>query len=267
MTVKKNKQKIEKVSKPYLRGDMYDRTTIPGAIKFFFGMLGMAVAFVIFCVMLNIDHIWLRVIVNLAIVMAFYLFYAQFGMNAGADAVNQGEIMYARQEKGRPVADWEKKLCYHPFKGFLSALIGSLPVVLCSLILAFIAKRQMTSLGALPAWVTSFEGREEIGGALTYYHVVDGMSLETIMRLIIRMTVMPFVNIVGAENMDAMLTLERVSPVLNLLPAVIYGIGYMRGVAVRTTVHTDIALGKKKAKRKQAKERRARVQRTPNQLN
>jgi len=200
-------------------------------------------------------------------VMAFYLFYAQFGMNAGADAVNQGEIMYARQEKGRPVADWEKKLCYHPFKGFLSALIGSLPVVLCSLILAFIAKRQMTSLGALPAWVTSFEGREEIGGALTYYHVVDGMSLETIMRLIIRMTVMPFVNIVGAENMDAMLTLERVSPVLNLLPAVIYGIGYMRGVAVRTTVHTDIALGKKKAKRKQAKERRARVQRTPNQLN
>ena len=267
MTVKKNKQKIEKVSKPYLRGDMYDRTTLPGAFKFFLGMLGMALAFVIFCVMLNIDSTWLRVAVNLAIVMGFYLFFAQFGMNAGADAVNQGEIMYARQEKGRPVADWEQKLCYHPFKGLLSALIGSIPLFLCALILAFIAKRQMTSLGALPTWVTSFEGREEIGGPLAYYHDVAGVSLETIMRLVTRMCIMPFVNIVGAENADAMLALERVSPVLNLLPAFVYGIGYMRGVEVRTTVHTNIALGKKKAKRKQAKERRARTRRTPNQLN
>ena len=100
MTVKKNKPKIKKVSKPYLKGDMYDRTTLPGAFKFFLGMVGMAVAFLIFCVMLNIDNFWLRVAVNLAIVMGFYLFFAQFGMNAGADAVNQGEIMYARQEKG-----------------------------------------------------------------------------------------------------------------------------------------------------------------------
>ncbi len=267
MTVKKNKPKIEKVSKPYLKGDMYDRTTLPGAFKFFLGMVGMAVAFLIFCVMLNIDNFWLRVAVNLAIVMGFYLFFAQFGMNAGADAVNQGEIMYARQEKGRPVADWEQKLCYHPFKGLLSALIGSIPLVICALILAIIAKRQMTNLGSLPTWVTSFEGREEIGSALAYYHVVDGASLETVLRLITRMTIMPYINIVGAENLDAMLTLERVSPALNLLPAIVYGIGYMRGVEVRTSVHTNIALGKKKAKRKQAKERRARIHRTPNQLN
>ena len=264
----KKKQKIDKVTKPYIKGDMFDRTTIPGAVKFFFGMLGMSVAFLIFCIMLNFDSAWLNIAVNVAVVLGFYLFFSQFGMNAGADAVNQGEIMYARQEKGRPVAKWEQSMCYHPLKGLLSALIGSIPFILCALILALIAKRQMTSLGALPAWVSSIEGREEIGQALTYYHEGGSMSLETIMRLITRMTIMPFVNMVGAGDMDAMLTLERISPLLNLLPALVYGLGYMQGVSARTSVHTNIALGKKKAKRKQAKERRARTQRrTPNELN
>lgn len=263
----KNKQKIEKVSKPFLKGDMIDRTTFPGALKFFFGMIGMAVAFLLFCVMLNFEADWLNIVANLTIVLGFYLFFAQFGMNAGADAVNQGEIMYARQEKGRPVAQWEKSMCYHPLKGLVSALIGSAPMILCALVLAFVAKRQMTGLGSLPAWVASLEGREEIGNALAYYHEPGKLTLETVMRLITRMAIMPYVNMVGAGDMDAMLILERISPVLNLLPAVIYGIGYSRGVSVRSEVHTSIAMGKKKAKRKQAKERRARTRRGPTQLN
>ena len=88
------------------------------------------------------------------------------------------------------------------------------------------------------------------------------------MRLIVRMMVMPFVNIIGADNKDAILLLERVSPLINLLPVLAYGLGYVNGVGVRTSVHTNIALGKKKAKRKQAKERRARRQaKGPEQLN
>ena len=268
MENKKKTQKIEKVSKPYLTGDMFDRTTLGSAVKFFFGMIGMTVAFVIFCVMLNFDQDWLNLVVNLAFALGFYVFYAQFGMNAGADAVNQGEIMFARQEKGRPVAQWEQSMCYHPLKGLMGALIGSIPFVLCALILALVAERQMTSLGALPAWVSGLEGREEIGPAIAYYHDGGKVTIETITRLLTRMSIMPYVNMVGASDMDAMLTLERVSPVLNLLPALFYGLGYMQGVGVRTSVHTNIALGKKKAKRKQAKERRARTQRkTPNQLN
>jgi len=263
----KKKQKIEKVSKPYLKGDIYDRTTLPQALKSFAGVVVMAIVFLIFCVMLNFDQSWLNITVNLAVVLGVYLFIYQFGMTAGADAVNQGEIMYARQEKGRPVADWERSMCYHPLKGFLSALIGSLPLILCSLVLALIAKRQMTNLGTLPAWLSGIESRTEIGNALAFYHEKGSMTLEAVLRLIVRMSTMPFVNLAGADNKDAMLLLERVSPLLNLLPAVAYGIGYMGGVGVRTSVHTNIALGKKKAKRKQAKERRARQKRGPEQLN
>ena len=264
----KKKLKIDKVSKPYLKGDMYDRTTLPSALKFFTGTIVLAIVFLIFCVMLSFDQDWLNIIINLTVALGVYLFVYQFGQTAGADAVNQGEIMYARQEKGRPVAEWERSMCYHPFKGFLSALIGSLPIILCAIVLACIAKRQMTNLGTLPAWISGIEGRTEIGNALAIYHEKGSMTLEAILRLIVRMTIMPYVNLVGASNKDAMLTLERVSPLLNLLPALAYGMGYMGGVNVRSAVHTNIALGKKKAKRKQAKERRARRQsRGPEQLN
>lgn len=262
------KKKIGKVSKPYLKGDAFDRTTVPGALKFFIGNIVMAVVFLVVAVMMNLDQMWINVIINSAIILATYLMFAQFGMNAGTDAVNQGEIMFARQEKGRPVADWERSMCYHPLKGMISGLIGSIPVLICSIILACIAERQMTMIGTLPSWVGSFEGRQEIGNALAVYHEGGSLSLQTVMRMIIRMTIMPFVNIVGADNKDAMLLLERVSPLLNLLPAIAYGLGYINGVSVRTNVHTNIALGKKKAKRKQAKERRARRQvRGPEQLN
>lgn len=263
------KQKIEKVSKPYLKGDAIDRTTLPGALKFFAGTVALAIVFLIIGVMMNWETQWLNIAVNLFIVLGVYMFFSQIGMTSGADAVNQGEIMYSRQEKGRPVADWERKLCFHPLKGLVSALIGSIPLFLASLVLALIAQRQVTSLGALPSWLSGLESRPEIGNALAYYHETGSMSLEAALRLIVRMATMPFVNMVGAADKDGMLLLERISPILNLLPAVAYGLGYMGGVSVRTNVHTNIALGKKKAKRKQAKERRARQQtrRGPEQLN
>lgn len=266
----KKKHKIEKVSKPYMKGDMFDRTTLPGALKFFVGTVLMAVIFLIIGVMMNLENQWVNIALNVCIVIAAYLFFQQIGLGAGADAVNQGEIMYARQEKGRPVAEWERSMCYHPLKGFVSALIGSAPLVLCALVLACTAERQVSSLGTLPAWVGGLEGREEIGAALTYYHETAGMSLQSALRLVIRMATMPYVNMIGAADKDGMLLLERISPILNMLPAFAYGIGYMGGVGVRTNVHTNIALGKKKAKRKQAKERRMRQQQTrrgPQQLN
>lgn len=262
------KKKVEKVSKPYLKGDVFDRTTLPGALKFFAGTVVMTIVFLIVCVMMSWGQQWLNVAINLAIVLLVYMMFAQFGMNSGADAVNQGEIMFSREEKGRPVADWERRLCYHPFKGLLSAMIGSVPLVICSIILACVTERQMTGLGALPSWVGGIEGRQEIGNALAIYHETGSMTLDAVVRLIVRMSTMPFVNIVGAANKDGMVLLERISPLLNLLPGIAYGLGYMNGVSVRTGVHTNIALGKKKAKRKQDKERRARRQaHGPEQLN
>ena len=267
--MEKKKAKIQRVSKPYLKGDMVDRTTLPGALKFFLATVALCIALMLIGVMMNWESKFMSITINGCIILAAYLIFEQTGAASGADAVNQGEIMFARQEKGRPVAEWERSMCFHPLKGFISALIGSVPLLICSVILAFIAERQVSNLGTLPAWLSGLESRPEIGNAIAYYHESGSMSIEAILRLIVRMSEMPYVNMVGASNADGMLALERFSPLLNLLPACAYGIGYVSGVSIRTNVHTNIALGKKKAKRKQAKERRARQQsrRMPEQLN
>ncbi len=262
------KMKVEKVTKAYMKGDLFDRSTIPAALKFFIGTCIMCVLFLIACIMMSLDNKLLNITLNLSVAICVYLFFSHYGMSAGADAVNHGEIMLSRAEKGRPVAAWEKSLCFHPLKGLVVGLIGSIPLFLLSLIFACITKRQMTGLGSLPSWVGGFENRPEVGNALAYYHDTVSMDLESILRMLIRTSVMPYVNMIGADNKDGLLMLERISPVLNLLPAVFYGLGYMNGVSIRTAVHTNIALGKKKQKKKQARERRVRQQnRGPEQLN
>ena len=267
--MQKKKQKPERVSKPYLTGRMIDRSTLGGALKFFASTL--LLVFVYFMSMAaNTDKVSvLSVVINAGILLVTWMVYWQNGMASGADAVTQGEIMFQRQEKGRPVESWEKEQCFHPLKGAVAALFGTLPLLICAVILACMAKRQMTSLGTLPGWVSAFEGRQEIGGALAYYHQEAALTLEGVLRLIVRMAVMPWVNLLGASNKDMMLLVERISPVLVLLPAISYGLGYFCGPQERVAVHSNIALGKKKQKKKQARERRKRQveRRGPEQLN
>ncbi len=269
--MKKQKQeRIERISKPFVRGKIIDRTLPGGALKFFGFTLLMAFVYFMSMIVSSMDSQFLNILINGAILLTTWLIVWQSGMASGADAVSQGEIMYQRREKGRPVAKWEEDLCYHPLKGFIVALIGSIPLFVCCLILALIAKRQMTTIGVLPEWVSAFEGRPEIGGPLMYYHEEAKLTLETALRFIVHIVVMPLVSIVGADNKDGILLLERLSPVVVLLPAVFYGAGYALGTRERAAVHGNIALGKMKQQKKQRRERRARQQaarRGPEQLN
>ena len=266
---KVKKDKVERISKPFMRGKMIDRGLPGGALKYFGFMMLMLFVYFMSIMISAMDSGILNVVINGAIIFTTWLIFWQSGMTSGADAVTQGEIMYQRQEKGRPVAHWEAEQCYHPLKGFIVALVGSIPLFVCCLVLALIAKRQMTAIGVLPNWVGSFEGRPEIGGALAYYHEEVKMTLEGILRVVVHVAVMPWVSIVGADNKDAILLLERLSPVLTMIPAVAYGVGYGLGTQERAAVHGNIALGKKKQMKKQRKERRARQQarRSDNQLN
>lgn len=273
MQKNRNKDRVEKVVKPFLRGRMIDRTLPGGALKFFFFMMLMVFVYFMSIIVSSVESRFLTVVINVAIVLTTWMIFWQSGMASGADAVSQGEIMYQRREKGRPVAAWEEEMCYHPLKGFIIALFGSIPLFICCLILALVAKKQMTTIGVLPNWVAGFEGRQEIGGALSYYHQEAHLTLEGVLRVVVHVAVMPFISIVGPENRDAILLLERLSPVITLIPAVVYGVGYACGTQERAAVHSNIALGKKKQQQKQRKEQRARrarqqaKQHGPEQLN
>lgn len=268
--LKAKKESVERVQKPYMKGKAIDRTLPGAALKFFGFMMLMTFVYFMSIIISSVESRFLTILINGAILCTTWLIFWQSGMTAGADAVTQGEIMYQRREKGRPVADWEAEQCYHPLKGFIVALVGSLPVLVCCLVFAVIAQRQMTGIGVLPEWVSTFEGRPEIGGGLTYYHQETKMTLEAVLRIIDHMVVMPWVSIVGADNKDGILLLERISPVLTMIPAIVYGVGYALGTQERVAVHSNIALGKKKQMKKQRKERKARQQARrsgPEQLN
>lgn len=267
---KKKQQKPERVVKPFIRGKMIDRTLPGGALKFFAFTALMMFVYFMSLIVSSIDSRALSIVINAAILLTTWLIFWQSGQASGADAVSQGEIMYQRREKGRPVEAWEEEMCYHPLKGLIIALVGSIPLVAICTVLACIAQRQMTSIGVLPSWVSAFEARQEIAGGLLYYHQEATLSLEAVLRLLVRVAIMPWQCIVGPDNKDAMLVLERLSPVLSLIPAVVYGVGYFFGTEVRAAVHGNIALGKKKLQKKQRRERKARQQaahRGPEQLN
>ncbi|MBR1683927.1 MAG: hypothetical protein IJ708_02235 [Clostridia bacterium] len=255
------------VSKPFLTGKAVDSSTLKSALMVFGSLFVVAIVYLIVCGVMNFDIVALRLVLNGLVVFATLAIYYSAGMSQGSIAVNNGEIMYHRRETGAKVSDDELSRCYHPAKGFVSGLAGTLPFFMCALVLALIAKRQVTGLGALPTWVSSLETREEIGAPLAFYHEGVSLGLEGVLRIIVRLLIMPYVNMVGANNPDGLLILERVSPLLILLPGVFYGIGYTRGVQVRAKVHTDIARNTRKRAKKNQKAKKKPVQRGTIELN
>ncbi len=255
----KKKAPVKTVTKPFLTGGIIDGTIPKTAALFFGSLIVLGILFLIVTGVMMLDNLALRLIINGAVVIAALLLYYSSGVSQGAVAVNQGEIMYRRRENGNEVGGEELRRCYHPFKGWVAGLIGTAPIFVCALILALTATRQMATLGALPSWVNSLASREDVTDAVRYYTVSGSMSLESILRILIRILLMPGVNMVGSENPEGMLLLERLSPVLVLLPCLFYGFGYTRGVQVRTQVHTDIAANNRKRKKKASKARARRT--------
>jgi len=160
-------------------------------------------------------------------------------------------------------------VCFHPLKGYLNALLGMIPFLICAIWLALIAQRQYPGAGTLPSWLDSYQDREEIMAPLASYTQTNGPGVEDILRLIVRIAVMPFVNMIGAENRDGLLLLERLSPLILLLPVIAYGTGYLQGVREREKILTGIAESERKRVRKEKKERKRRAaeSREPEQLN
>lgn len=271
-TKAKKKVKLSEIKLDYLTGSPVDNKTFRSAAGFLGSMLLMAFAFLLLGMALIMDNNFLRILFNSCVVLAALMLFFQNGAANGMTAVNQGEMMHDRQKTGHQVTDAERKTCYHPAKGFIIALLGCIPVVICAVLLAVMAKRQMTSIGALPSWMAAYENRAEIGNALSFYHQEAGFALIDGLRVGVRLLMMPIVNMVNAYGPDAMLTLERLSPVVLLVPALCYGLGYTQGVNARKQVHLGIAEGEAKRKKKEKRQRKAaqrqrRAQKGPEQLN
>lgn len=264
------KKNPAKIKKPFLKGSPTDENTVKQAFKFF-GLLAI-VGFMCFivCSMTSFDSPVLRTGINLLIIVLILIVFYNRGLQNGTDAVARGEILYQHIEKGQDVTSNEKRIPYHPLKGFCTGLLGSSLLILLAMILAFTAQKQLTGAGTLPSWTDSYMRRDEIGPALISYTHTDPVSFADIIRIMIRMMIMPFISMAGTENKSLLLLAEKMSPLILMLPAFAYGIGYLRGPNTREMIHSEIAENRRKriSKEKRARKKRSNtVPKGPEQLN
>lgn len=257
MDAKKKNKKPASVKKPFLTGSPVDQSTVKSALVTLGMLVVMMILFLLAGAVFMFENTLLRYALNAVVLFTCYLMFYYYGMSAGTQAVNHGEIMYVRRESGRTVEPYELVRAYHPLKGLIGALLGALPLFLCALTLACIAHRQTMTIGVLPSWTVGLADRAEFGDAVAFYSASTVMSAEDVLRIIVRMSCMPWVNIFGPENSFAMLTMERISPILVMLPALAYGLGYTQGPRARARIHGDIEAGKRKHARKLRKQKKA----------
>ncbi len=264
------KEAITEVRKPFLTGTPCDERTVRSCLAFFGTLVMIFVIAFIACATASFDSFILRFAMNGAVILLIVFILYSNGSKRGADDVARGEILWQKKEKGQPFSDGERKMCFHPAKGFLNGLIGSAPFILLALYLALNTSLQMTEAGTLPSWMQAYTGRSDIGNALVNYTHPEGMQGIDYIRALVRITILPYINIAGNANKSAVLLAERLSPLFLLLPAAAYGLGYLSGRKTRSRIHTTISENDRKRIRRE-KKRTARAasarSREPQQLN
>ena len=251
--VKGSSKKIKPVYKPYLKGNAVSLLAVKRGLK----LLGYALIFMVLNLFVgtvfNFENSpFLRILLNGVLVGVYAMLLYFDGVNTGDGDVAFAEIQYTHQQAGETVSKADRDHCFHPAKGFVTVLFGLLPLVLICLAFALTAQKTTYALQALPSWVSAFSSQEEITAPLAYYNrtvpfaVVDGL------RVFVRILLYPYYNMVGMRNADGVLLLDRLSPLLAVLPFLFYGVGYVFGLRSRAMTHGGIAHARRRRKKSQS---------------
>lgn len=259
------------VRKPFLTGAAFDERTVRSSLVFFGTLIIVFLVAFIACATATFGNFILRLLMNAAAIILALIIFFNNGTKRGADDVARGEILWQKKEKGSQYSPAEQKMCFHQMKGYIIGLIGSILFLCLAGYLALHTSVSMTGSGTLPSWMQTYAKRSDIGNALVNYTQPESMTTIDYIRAIVRVAIIPFVNIVGSDSKEGILLVERLSPVILLLPAAAYGTGYLNGKTVRTRIHTAISENDRKRIRREKKKIRAKSaashSREPEQLN
>lgn len=265
----KNKKKRVLVYKPFKKGTPFSKAAAKRSIRLFAYFFLFLFLYFILGSTLQFENMLLRIASNALLVMMGGMLLYMDGAKQGDLEVALGETALNREESGKPVSQEEAARCYHPMKPVFTMLLACLPMMLFASLYAFTAEKQVYSLQALPGWVSSMrDGYEEAAIPLSYYPTSATVGFMDIVMIVVRALNLPFVSMVSDLGADAMLTVDRLSPILVCLPMLGYPLGYLTGPRSRAMVHGDISASKKrhlKKQRKAIKERRSRTKK-PNQI-
>lgn len=254
----KKKKKTPVVYKPFYQGEIWIGSNIKNALKLLGSYLFFTVLYVITGSSLSALGTVLRIIANVMILVVCGGVMYTHGANAGDSEVALGEIVHARLEEGKQVDEKDKKMSYRNLRGVVVFLLALVPLMLITVPAALTAEKQVYALQSLPTWVDSYVGHDEIYAPLEYYRQGDPMNLMDILKMISRLLVYPFVCMVGTKNLDGILLIDKLCPLLAALPGLGYVFGYFSGPYQRARVHGDIARNKRKQNKKKRKLQQAR---------
>lgn len=261
-TKKMKNKKRPLVFKPYVKGNAFDSAALKRSLRVMAYFFMFAFLYVIAGSTLQFGNVLLRVILNLLMVGVCAAVVYMDGARLGENEVAFGEIAYTRQQAGKETETKDKMRCYHPLKGVTIALIAAAPAVLITLPHAITAVKQTYYLQQLPKWVSGYSNQAEVMAPLQFYSRDVQITVLDILRMVSRVLIFPFANIATVDNTDALLVMDRLSPLLACLPLIGFPLGYLTGPRARAMVHGDISSSNKRfqrKKRKAVKERQARA--------
>lgn len=263
----KNPKPVELIRKPIVPGSWNGKDARKLAFKRMLSFVGITLLYLLVGAVVNFDNVVIRAVFALMIVFSVAYYQYAAGMTKGASDAAYGEILYSRREAGHEIPADEISRSFHRLKGLFAVLAGCAPFVLFAIVFACLTEKVSYQLGALPSWTEGMMQQTEFGAPLAYYNVQNGMSAVSVMRIIDRAMVMPFVSIATMYGADAVLLVERLSPVLILIAPMGYAVGYTAGQIHRDRINTGIKMGDDKKKRKERKARKQRQRsRTPERL-
>ena len=253
---KKNKRPL--VFKPYTKGNVFDSAALKRSLRVMAYFFMFAFLYLIVGSALQFDSVFLRVLMNLMMVLVCAAVVYTDGARLGDSEVAFGEIAYTRQQTGKEVGEKDIMRCYHPLKGVMIALVAAIPVLLLTLPHAVTAEKQVYALQRLPKWVSGFSNQAEVMAPLRFYSREVQVTVLDILRIVSRVLIFPFANIATVDNTDALLVMDRLSPLLACLPLIGFPLGYLTGPRSRAMVHGDISSSNKRVQRKKKKAAKAR---------
>lgn len=257
---KKKKKRQKMVYKPYKKGPAFSSQTVKQALKLFPYFILFAVLYLLLGAALSFESDALRWTANILLVLVCVAITFVKGARMGENEAALGEIAYAREQSGKRVDPTDAQRCFHPAKGFVIYLLSALPVLLITVPFALMAKKQVYALQPLPSWVSAYFSQSAIREPLRYYDSAVNYTPGVVdyLRIVVRLLVLPFANIATTDNAGAMHLVDKLSPLLSCLPAIGFPFGYLTGPRSRAVLHGDIAVGLRRARKKQQKAIQAR---------
>ncbi len=255
-----NQKKKKPVYKPYLKGPAFNSGVIKLAMKLFSYQIIFVVLYLLMSMPLSSGSTVLRAVVALAVVLICGTFVFAEGQRVGVSEAAHGEISYNRREEGKEVDPKDLNQSFNPVKPVIVVAIAVLIPFLICLAYALVATQEEYTLQLLPSWASSASGFDDAAG-LAYYNAGRAFGIQDLLRILTRTLIFPFVTIVPTTEYAARLTVDRLSPILVILPFLGYLPGYWTGRRLRANMHGDIDKNKRRVNRQRKLAERKREER------